>query len=291
MRNILKINTLLIIMLLLSILATSKPAYAGPWTLSRRGKFAEIYHKFYHASHDYDKDKQVSRKANDGRYDEYYLEIKGEWGITDNLNYLASLTYKDVRYRNDPITGERTFQRGTSLGDLWLQIKYRFMDETKNDPNFFTTAMQLSGKFPMFYDRNNPQPPGTGYIDGGLTYLIGKNLPGINSYAAAETGFFLKGGPKSNYIPYSVEYGWQATEHFMLKGVVEGIESLSHWAGLEEDYTVWDVFLIYTKKGEVSTVYRDTTRNLNIQVGYGETFRGRNTGKGEELIFSTSYRF
>lgn len=269
----------ILFLLITFFIAYPKSAFAGAWTVPKGHLYIESYNKYYCAEYDFNADKKKVRKSNNGKYEEYYTEVKLEFGVTDDLNILAYLPYKEVRYKDDNGKSENS-----GLGDMWLRTKFRFTQEP------FTSSAMLGVKFPMGYDDNESLALGTEQIDGEAKILIGKNFTNFPSYLGVELGYRARAEERTNEIPYFFEFGFQPTDKIMIKTVLDGIEGLSGTGKIEEDYTKWTLSLIYKLKGGFSSVYRGEP-SINLEIGYGKTFRGKNSSSAKEIFANLSTQF
>ncbi len=241
----------------------------GAWTLPKGKLYTEIYNKYYWHNSQFDNSGDKTEWNYNGHYDEIRSELKLEYGVTDELTVLAYLPYKEIHWRDD--YGKYT---NKGLADVWTGGKYRIL----TDPFIF--SLQARIKIPTNYNENDTPSIGRRQIDGDIKLLFAKPLqPYFNGYAKFETGFRGRAQEPTNEIPYFYELGYNLTKSFVLKATIDGVEGLHGTGKAEEDYT----------KGTISTIYK--FYNYGIELGYGNTFRGKNTSAAEEIILSLSALF
>ena len=239
----------------------------------------ELYSKYYYTDRDYDSDGNGKvEKANHGAYREAYLEYKFEYGLLHKLNLLLYIPYKFALSEDD--NGQH---RNTGLGDIWAGIKLNIIEEP------IVTSLLFKVKFPTMYDKNENPALGSEYIDAEARVLLGRSFVKIPSFLGFEVGYKGRGGPQNDEIPYFLEAGIYPTKRTMLKGMLDGVEGLAG-TGAEEDYAKWGVAVAYSFIGGFSSVFR-TENSLNLEFGYNNTFKGKNSGVGTEGIIKLSSQF
>lgn len=271
----------------LLVLAFTTNAYAGAWMLPKGQFYMELYAKHYYADSDFDSDStgKIAKNKN-GAYHETYLEYKLEYGLFDKLSLLLNIPYKfalseeDILYYTDQ--GE---YRNTGLGDIALGFKYNVFQKP------IVTSMQFKLFLPTQYDNNETPALGPEYAAGEIRLLLGKSFEKIPSFIGAEVGYKGRGGKNTDdEIPYMFELGWFPNRRIMLKGLLDGVEGLAG-SGPEEDYAKWGFSIGYSPIGEYSTTAYRTGKALNLELGYNNTFKGKNTGAGNEIVGKVIYQF
>lgn len=242
----------------------------GAWTVPQGRLWCELYNKYYwHKSQFNDKGKKVEWSYN-GNYDEIRTELKLEYGLTDDLTLLLYLPYKEAHWRDD--NGKKTSR---ALVDIWTGAKYRLFSQP------LVTSLQARVKIPTNYNENDTPSLGRRQIDGEVKLLLGKSLwPIIKGYTKIELGFRARAQEPTNEIPYFYELGYSLTDYLILKATVDGIEGLSGTGKVDEDYTKWNFSTIFKIKFD-----------LSLELGYGQTFAGKNSSAAEEIILSLAALF
>jgi tetratricopeptide (TPR) repeat protein len=240
----------------------------GAWTLREGSLYCELYNKYYwHHAQFNDEGKKV-KWASRGRYREIRTELKTEYGLSDDLTLLTYIPYIEAHWKDD--NGESQSQGFT---DIWLGGKYCFL----RDP--LILSLQLRSKFPARYDEDRPPSLGSGKMDIESRLLAGKSFsPYLPAYTKAELGFKGRRGNPTNEIPYFLEFGYNLTDKWLLKTTLDGIEGISGTGKVDEDYTKWTISSIYKIMDEI-----------NLELGYGNTFAGKNSSAADEVIFNLSH--
>lgn len=242
----------------------------GAWTVPKGKLYCELYNKYYwYKSYFDDKGKRVEWPEN-ANYDEIMTSLKFEYGLTDNLSYLLELPYKRMHWHDD---NGKFVNRG--LADIWTGLKYCLL----RDPVVFSVQTRI--KIPTHYNEHHTPSLGRRQVDGELRFLMGKSLwPMLLGYTKAEAGFRARNEEPTNEIIYYYELGYNLTKGITLKGAIDGVEGISGTGKVDEDYTKWLFSTIFNLIG-----------NINLEVGYGQTFAGKNSSAAEEVIATLSTLF
>lgn len=241
----------------------------GAWTLPEGKLYCELYNKYYwHKSEFNDKGKRTNWSAN-GHYNEIRAELKLEYGLTDDLTLLLYLPYKEAHWHDD---NAKYTTKG--IVDIWTGAKYRLFSEP------FVLSLQTRVKIPTHYNEHDTPSLGRRQVDGEIKLLLGKSLvPFISGYTKAELGFRARNEEPTNQIPYFYELGYNLTDYLTLKATLDGVEGISGTGKIDEDYIKWTLGPI-CKIGDYA-----------IELGYGNTFAGKNSSAAEEVILSLSSQF
>lgn len=260
----------------------TRTVLAGAWTLPKDNWYLEQLTSFSYSDKDFDNRGERVKKTNRGVYDEIATKSYVEYGINDRLNLVASAVYKRISYVDDySDLNNAGFQDGT------LNLKYRLTDQKG-----LIFSVGAGGAFPLGYDRRAPFALGKGKTDveGRLyvsrAFLLVKGQGKNPGYSRIFTG--LEVAKNRQGLPYIYELGYFPAPWVFGKFTVIGQENLPRKPG-GEDFTKWDFILTLTSKGGNTTLR--SGQALNLGVGYGQTFRGRNSGAGGELIASISFIF
>ena len=242
----------------------------GAWVIPKGKIYVEIYNKYYWHDSAFDENHDEVKWAYNGRYYEFRSELKLEYGLTDNLTILTYLPFKEASWKDD-------FKKPTrrNLVDVWCGAKYNLFTE----PYVFTLQGRL--KFPTHYNPNHVPSLGAEQIDGEIKFLFGKSLHALfNGYTKLEFGFRARDEEPTNEIPYFFELGYNALDWLTLKTTIDGIEGIQGTGKTEEDYTKYNVSAILK-----------VLNSCNLEIGYGETFYGKNSSAAQEIVLSVSTQF
>ncbi|HTY45739.1 MAG TPA: hypothetical protein VMD52_07120 [Patescibacteria group bacterium] len=245
------------------------PGEKGAWTVPGGKLYCELYNKYYWHHAQFDDDGHRVGWAYGGKYNETTTDLKLEYGLKDTTSLLLELPYKVAHWKDD-------FGRYTTRGlaDWWTGVKYRLATEP------LITSVQARVKIPGDYNKNAIPALGRKQTDYELKLLFGKDLSRlINGYAKLETGYRFRTHLPTDEIPYFLEFGYNLTKALILKTTLDGVKGIPGTGEIEEDYTKWTLGTIWKIK------------NYGIELGYGDTFMGKNTSAAQEMILSLSALF
>jgi len=252
----------------------------GAWGIPKGHWLLESYTKYYYHNSQFDSKGKRKRWTADGRGYGVDRELKIDYGASKNLTLWAHVPYKETYWKDD--NGKL---RTRGLGDIWAGGKYRFLDKP------LVLGLQLAGKFPTGYDENDSPSIGNGQIDQEITLLSAKSFL-LVYYFRADVGYRWRYEDPADCIPYYLELGYLPLAPFdriFFKIALDGIESISG-TGRIEDYTKWVASVLFTLKKWVNP-YLETEHKLDLELGYGETFMGKNTSAASEIFTKLLYYF
>jgi protein XagA len=245
------------------------PVSKGAWTIPKGKLYCELYNKYYWHSAQFDSNGHKVGWDYNGEYNEISSDLKLEYGLMDTTSLLLELPYKRARWKDD--FADYT---NRALADWWTGIKYRLALEP------IVTSVQARVKIPGNYNKNHVPSMGRRQVDYEVKLLFAKGLaPFINGYSKLETGFRYRTHLPTDEIPYFLEFGYNLTRFLILKATLDGVEGIKGTGDIEEDYTKWTLGTIWKIK------------NYGIELGYGDTFMGKNTSAAQEVILSLSALF
>lgn len=260
----------------MTMLAAS--ANAGPWTLNKGRAWYEAYVRYSHANEAFDPDGNRSKWENGGWSSIYDVELKAEYGATDDLNLLLGVPYTWSTWKDGNGTLENEGFKEINFG-----AKYRIVRKP------VTAAVQL--KFflqPRGLDTTKPPELST-YGDGiEIRGIVGKSwnvLGGKQLYVSCESGYkwsakWTARTKYANFIPVFAEVGFAPFSWLMLKGEIDCMISHPHTGQIKDTY-IWRAGPIFNLIGKgFSSVTKgedepDEEISLNVELQYGQVFAGR----------------
>lgn len=129
-------------------------AWAGAWTIPRNHWYVEYFYRYFYNKRDFDADGESVRKVKAGIFRDIRNEFKLEYGVLDELTFLASVPYQSAHFRDDSVD-----LLNANVGDIWLRTKWRLLEEP------IVTSLQTSWKIPSAYDPNESPGLGDGQFD------------------------------------------------------------------------------------------------------------------------------
>jgi len=240
------------------------PIQKGAWTLQEGQTYIEIYTKYYWHSHEFDNGRHKKRWGYDGKYNELRTELKLEYGLTDRYTLMLYTVAKEAHW-------DDSFKSSTRKGfvETWPGVKYLLFREP------FIGTLQVKAKFPLDYSEEAVPALGSHQIDGEIKLLTAQPWPNLPGYTKLELGFRGRFEEPSNEIPYFFEFGYNLMPNLILKTTLDGQQGVG--GGEPEDWL----------KGTFGPIFK-LGDLLNIELGYGNTFTGRNSSAAKEVYLTAS---
>ena len=282
----------------------SGDAFGGAWTVPKHQVWSELYFKWNWSKNDFNIDYESARKSSEARSWGWVMEPKIEFGVTDWLNFLCSLEYKESKYKeyDRPASWGSFSRKNNGISSVKLGGKIRFIEK----------PLVVSGQikafiYPGYGNYNGDDPayrhqPSIGDGEDALEFrvLLGKEfmvpyaLPFIKDkatkcYAGFETGYRLKNKNVCNDIPFVVEGGFWPVKWLLIKAEVDGYLSHRQTGSIEKDYAVWRVGPVWQILQGDSVAKQG--KMFNVEFQYGQTFWGRNTAADQEIVFKIQTQF
>jgi hypothetical protein len=156
--------------------------------------------------------------------------------------------------------------------EMWPGVKYLLFD----DP--FFCWLRLRAKFPLHYSEEATPALEKHQIDGEFKILTAQPWLKLPGYTKFELGFKGRNEEPTNEIIYFTQLGYNLTKNLILELALDGQEGLAQTGGLDEDWI----------KATFGPIFK--VGFLNIKLGYGNTFAGKNTSAAQE-VYSSIYTF
>ncbi|MBJ6725143.1 hypothetical protein [Geomesophilobacter sediminis] len=251
--------------------STATPSRAGAWTEAKGGYYDKFSFNYYYSDESFGSDGKRSNSALDGKFHDRNLTNYLEYGITDRLTVINSLTYKWLRNEYDA-----TVTRGDGLGDVDLGVKYKLIDSPKGG----IVSSQLLVKIPGAYSKTDQLPLGNGQYDTELRLLYGRSLyPAVPGYANLEFGYRWRAGDPSDEIRYLVEFGVDLTRALYARTKLDGTLSVDNGKMLDGNGNPTATNNFDLGKLEVALGYK-ITENWGVEATYTPSLYGQNTAAG-----------
>lgn len=268
----------LVVFMLLAVSATT--SFAGAWTAPKYGFYEKLAFNFYYSNDTFDKTGSRVDTANNGKFSDYNISNYFEFGLTDELTVINSLTYKWLEDDNDL---RRT--KGYGLGDVDLGVRYKLMDNTIG-----VVSSQALVKIPGPYDRNDPLPLGNGQFDGELRLLYGRTLyPLIPAYGNVEIGYRWRAGDPSDEFRYLVEFGVDVTKSLYGRLKLDGIYSIDNGNKFADDGNPTTTNNFDLGKLEVTAGYKIAPA-WGVEFTVTPSLYGQNTAAGTNFALGFYYK-
>ncbi len=245
--------------------SVSPPIGKGAWTLKKGQMYAELYTKYYWHNSQFDGKGHKKRWGYEGKGNEIRTELKLEYGFNDALTLMLATVAKEAHWKD-------SYKSCTTKGfvEMWPGLKYNLFSEP------FICTLQGRVKFPFHYNEQDVPALGKHQIDEELKILTAQPWPKLPGYTKFETGYRIRNEEPADEIPYFFEFGYNPHNWLVLKTTLDCSKGLASTGDSEDwmKYTLGPIFRI-----------KDI---INIELGFGHTFYGKNTSAAKEIICSLS---
>jgi len=299
---------LIILVLLFAISLFPKHAFGGAWTVPKYKVWSEFYMKWESATETYGDDWQRDEKENQARSWDFVFEPKIEVGLTDWLNFLFSLEYKDMNYKEyDPPTTQwrqrppvsHPFSHDSNgLTSVRIGAKARFLEQP-----FVLSGLFKAHIYPGYGLDHGDDPeyrhePKLGYGENiyelrglagktfNFTPFKGISLPG---YAGIESGFRWRTRGVSNDVPVFAEIGIWPCKWLLLQTELDTVWCLRRTGSIDSSWGIWRIGPVLQLLGD--SALREGKEIINFQLQYGTAVWGRNYDAYQEIVFKVQLQF
>jgi len=246
-------------------------SFAGAWTAPQGSFYEKQGFNYYYSNETFNLSGNHEDTPGNGKFTDYDISNYFEYGLTNDLTVLNSLTYKWLK--NETNTSHTT---ADSLGDVDLGLRYKLLDSDK----IGIVSTQLLLKIPGAYGKNDGLPLGNGQFDTELRLLYGRSLyhllPG---YGNIEIGYRWREGDPSDEVRYLIEFGVDITKCIYTRAKLDGTLSMNN--GKKSDGSGNPTTTNNYDLGKLDlTVGYKVTPAWGVEVSYRPDIYGRNTAAG-----------
>ncbi|MBJ6749407.1 hypothetical protein [Geomonas anaerohicana] len=250
---------------------SASSCFAGAWTAKEGGYYEKASFNFYYADKSFNPDGNRRDLSDHGTFTDHNLSNYFEYGVTDSLTVLNSLSYKWLENDND-------LMRATAhgIGDIDLGARYRLYQSDAVG----VVSTQFLVKIPGGYDKNDPLPLGNDQYDTELRLLYGRSLyPTLPGYANLEIGYRLRAGDPSDELRYLVEVGFDLGKNFFTRAKLDGIYSIDNGKKVDGSGNPTTTNNFDLGKLDLTLGYQ-VTPAMGVELGYRPDLYGQNTAAG-----------
>ncbi len=286
-------------------------AWAQAWPQPKGGAYLKLSHSRSAAAEQWDFDgtlKPYDEDVSGNAFFDQSFYLYGEYGLTDNLTFVALLPFKRLRVLDGAFEHETEGLGSVMLG---LRVGLKRLLRVRSDRS--ALALNVTATLPAGYTRNLSPALGPGQTDLQAVASYGLSLYPAPVYAQAGFGFRLRSAlyglsravacptdlvPRTCVEDTRPEYA----DEWLFSGEV-GV-TLGRWALFQVlGYGVWSNLspetgfdplnpiptrTRYMKAGASLTVYPASDLGLGVQ--YFRTTFGRNTIRSKDWFFGLEYR-
>ncbi|WP_027715466.1 hypothetical protein [Desulfuromonas sp. TF] len=275
MRTILQRSLVAIALLAASVTA----GHAGAWTQKKHHLYDRLAFNYYFADRNFDRDGDRVDFANDGEFTDYNLSNYFEYGLTDSLTVLGSLTYKRIE-KDDDLRRDTTW----GVGDIELGLRRRLVE---NPIGVF--SVQTLVKIPETYDEDDPLPLGNGQYDVEGKLLYGRSLwPLLPGYTNLELGYRWRDEDPSDEIRYLVEVGFDLSPKVFTRAKLDGIFSVDNGRRRDSSGNPTTTNNFDLAKLDLTVGYK-LTKAWGIEAAWTPAVYGQNTAAGATYTLAIYY--
>ena len=259
------------------MLALVASAAAGSWPESR-GHAQIIYTvSWFQSAYGYGPKGEVSRYGSNGLFTQFQMMPYLDVGITDRTSLTLNPTLTHLSYHDK-------FNSNSSggFGDVEISVRHEL---TKRESGWLL-AGQGTWKFPGYSSSLNPAP-GNHQNDFEGRFLVGRSgqCVGKRAFADLEAGYRYRAGAPADQVRTDATGGIAVLPRLTLMAQFFGITSMRNGSAVRPNSNpnAQSDFDLY--KGQASAVIKVTRAN-SVQLGWVNTFAGRNTGKGSTIVIA-----
>lgn len=301
---------------LIGCLIAPQMVFAGAWTLPKGDVWMQETVKWFWTKRDYDRNGDKAKMNNNARSWGWAMIPEVQYGVTGWLDLLFKMEYKEAKYKE--------YSRPNVAPNDWGPYSVKNHGLVSIEPgvkmNFLREPLVLSGQFS--YSIWNPhyeskplsdvaEQPGlsdrSNFWD--LRGLAGKKWDTkIPFYMGLEWGYRHHTRNIEDQMPLFYEIGlWPAKFLLVkteldcmigLKGTTKGDNVLKKSWGIWrigpsiELLTIYDMLRgIDVSAKDYANIVTRGGKSLNVEVQYGNTFWGVNTGDSQEIVLKISTQF
>ncbi len=230
---------------------------------------------FFQTSHDFDGSGTIVPFADRGRFRQFLVNSYVELGLTPRSTLVLQVPAPFLEYRN--VYGA---EDSAGIGDVEVGLKRRL--------NSSESRWALSGQWtfaaPAYSAHRNPAP-GNHEEDLEVRFLLGHGTGwrGHRGFFDAEAAYRYRSGAPADQFRADLTAGLDLTRRVTAMGqifVIQGLRNGEPLTPLSNPNAQSD-FDLY--KAQVSLVL-NLGRGTRLQVGWNDSFAGRNTGQGQAVI-------
>ncbi|ACN14496.1 hypothetical protein HRM2_13870 [Desulforapulum autotrophicum HRM2] len=267
---------------LITVVVSASTCFAGAWTAPKGRMYNKLSVNIYTADQQYNDSGNKTGFANDGDFSDTNINYYMEYGITDTLTVLTSLSYKWLE-SEDLYSVSKT----DGFSDVDLGLKYRLFSNRAG-------VMSIQGliKIPEMYDTDDAVPLGNGQYDTEFRLLYGHSLyPFIPGYFNLEAGYRFRAESPADEFRYLVEFGMDLTKTVYGRAKLDGIIGMGN-GDLSQDVSNNPTTSLDYDLGKL-----DLALGLHVspkwcfELGYRAEIYGENTAAGKNISLAVIFEY
>ncbi len=272
---------------------SGSPLWAGAWTQKQGAFFYKLGLLRFESSSQYLLNGDREPLSNNGTVVDLTIYNYLEYGLFDDLTLIATVPFKRISF---DCAIEDCGKSSSGLADLSLGFRYRLTER----PWIISleSRIKLAPGYETDEDKLDSAPPlGDGQTDFDIRLLLGSSLFNFNGYLNIDAGYRGRAEEPADEFPFSLEMGYNLTDHYTLIGRLHGVRSIAEGSG-QENFRIIDGKIenfIGTGtvedflKAQLQLFYRLNSR-FGLSFEFDQVLLGRNTAHastfGIGLVFS-----
>jgi hypothetical protein len=267
---------------LITLVIAAGPCFAGAWTASKGSIYNKLSFNLYTADEQFDDSGDRTDVSDNGDFSDTNLNYYVEYGITDTLTAIASLSYKWLK-SEDTYTRSRT----DGFSDMERGVKYRLFSN-----NIGVMSVLGLGKVPELYDTNDAVALGNGQYDTEFRLLYGRSLyPFIPGYFNLEAGYRFRAEAPADEFRYLLEFGMDITKTVYGRAKLDGI------LGMDNEDQSTDISSNPTTSLNYDLGKLDLALGFKVspqwsfELGYRAEIYGENTAAGKNVSLAVIFMY
>ena len=255
---------------------------AGAWTY-KPGQGQVIFTTYWYGATDgYGPNGTLTPFSNRGRFRQIEAEAYLELGLTKRLTLVMDVPVGNLQYRD-----QKSAYSNEGFGDATVAARLRL--------NHAVSPWAISGQFtasvPGYKEPENPAP-GNYQNDFEGRFLLGRgfDIHEHHVFFDGEAAYRYRDGAPADQLRGDVSTGVDAFRGVQIVGQMFSIKGLRNGSpvGPNSNPNAQSDFDLYKAQGSlVIKVFRTS----HLQFGAGQTFAGRNTGRGATFVIGLWQRF
>ena len=232
---------------------------------------------YFRTSTAYDSSGKSEAFGYNGTFQQVGLNPYLELGLSHRCTLVVNAFLPALKYTNI-----YSSQSSFGLGNIEVGLERRL-----NSPESpWAISGEITVAFPAYSAKRNP-PPGNHQEDLEARILVGRGATKLHRHVFwdAEAAYRYRSGSPADQFRNDLTAGIYVIHRLMVMGQCFGITSLRNGTpiNLITNPNAQSDFDLY--KGQLSLV-TSITRRVRFQVGWNDTFAGRNTGLGQTFILA-----
>lgn len=274
--------------LLLLASVSLNPLFAGAWTPEKGKVYLKLSANQFKSSSNFTINGDVFDPF-DGFEDRYSkfkdrnYQLYLEWGVTNRLALVSSLTYKELEQRTK-LPNLEVGADNSGFADFELGLRYRLT----TGPNVLSLGFLTKQPF-LYESDDNFFMLGSAQEDYEVRLLYGRSL-GKGFYGGLEAGYRFRSGEPSDEYRYLGELGW-SKGRFFTRTKYEGVLAKDDFIAGSSNFGNPLLNPRYDLDTWLLTAGVTLTPRWHLEASFADTVSGKNTANGRNHQVAVVFTF